>query len=356
MRLLEGRIGPRRGAERRRGSPIISGVERVESPTVGEEGGEVLGTLPQDALPLRLRQLNAQLRRQTEDELLLQIEELSKRPVRLRPGANSAVTADDRCRHADGPVRRNRSDALYQPLGPQQTAYSRRGTNVGPPTLPELQLVEQRADLHALEEPEAAHQRQIGHQQLGEPARQRLEAGIAGDRQRQHRDGRGLRCERGQCRFPRQGQLGGLGRLRPERHLGQRSHGPDTARARVLAREVRIRRKREVVPAAFFLTAADDHRTQRVAGCQRLARVRDGGRRIASSSRHEGGRKAEADVSVAGLLCCLGFERGDFSRCDGREPWSPPAPPGAGHHQAAYSSEQVPATSQRRGLPPVKRC
>src|SRR6266540_602456 len=125
----------------------------------------------------------------------------------------------------------------------------------------------------------------------------------------------------------------------------------DAARLWIAGREVAVGRKREIVAPGFFLTAADDHRSQCLAGGQHLARVCDDHRGITPSRRHERGGETEADLSVGGLLGCLGFEGWDVSGCDGNVSW----PACTGHEQAAHPYEQIPRTSQNLGLHLVKK-
>src|SRR5213078_2250109 len=84
VRLLERGIGAYRGPECRRRRAVVAAIERVEPRAVREEGGEVLRTLPQDPLPLCLRQLNPELCREAEYQLLLEVEQLLECAVRLR--------------------------------------------------------------------------------------------------------------------------------------------------------------------------------------------------------------------------------------------------------------------------------
>ena len=82
----------------------------------------------------------------------------------------------------------------------------------------------------------------------------------------------------------------------------------------------------------MFLTPTNHHRAKGFAGREHLAGVRDNHRGIALSRSHEGGGESESDLSVAGLLGCLGFEGGDFCRGDGARSW----PASTGHDQTAH--------------------
>src|SRR6266576_3255076 len=136
---LEGRIRTSRGGERAGRRSIIGPIHRIQSLTVCQERRQVFGTLSHDALPLGFRELNSKLGRETEHELLLEIEQL-----------------------LEWAVLRNRGDALDHPLRAQQTPDPRGGAGIRAPALSELQLVEQRADLNALQQPEAPDHCQVG--------------------------------------------------------------------------------------------------------------------------------------------------------------------------------------------------
>ena len=183
-------------------------------------------------------------------------------------------------------------------------------------SLRELQLIEERANLQPLEQPETAHHRQIGRHHLSQATRQRLQARIAGDGHRQDRQRRGLGRLRSERRLAGERELRGLRGLGPERELSQRPDGPDTARLGVAACEVGVGGVGEVIAAVFFLTPTNYHRAKGFAGRQHFAGGRDDHRAIASSRSHEGGGEPESDLSVTGLLGCLGFEGGDFCRGD----------------------------------------
>ena len=98
--------------------------------------------MAQDSLALGIGQLDAELRRETEDELFLEIEQLLERAVGLGAGSHAAVAAYDHRRHPYRSVLCDRRDALYHPLGTQQTAHASGSSGIGAGTLRELQLVE----------------------------------------------------------------------------------------------------------------------------------------------------------------------------------------------------------------------
>ena len=109
-------------------------------------------------------------------------------------------------------------------------------------------------------------------------------------------------------------------------------------RLRVAVREVGIGGEREIVAAVLLLAAADDHGAERLSRRQHLAGVCHHDGAVALPRRHERGSEAEADLSISGLLGCLGFEGGDFRGCNGSKPWPPRASAaGAGHGQNAHA-------------------
>src|SRR2546422_8908483 len=87
-------------------------------------------------------QLNPELGRETEYELLLEVEELLERAVGLRTRPNSAVTAHHRRRHADRAVLRNRGNTLHHPFCSQEMSHACGGAGGGAPALAQLQLIE----------------------------------------------------------------------------------------------------------------------------------------------------------------------------------------------------------------------
>jgi len=92
---------------------------------------------------------------------------------------------------------------------------------------------------------------------------------------------------------------------------------PRRPRLWIAVGEVGIGGKREIVATVLLLAPADDHWPSASPGAQYLSAscYDDGG--VAAPSSHEGGSKTEADLSVAGLLCCLGCEGGDFRGSNG---------------------------------------
>src|SRR5258706_14773095 len=152
MGLLERGIGVHRLREGPTRGAIVAAIERFEPFAVGKEGGEVLRALAQDALPLRLRQLNPELRCETEDELLLEIEQLLECAVRLGARPNAPVAAHHRRRHADRAVLRDRRDALDHPFRAQQTPDACGGAGIRPAALAQPQLRLPRTDTKALQE------------------------------------------------------------------------------------------------------------------------------------------------------------------------------------------------------------
>jgi len=112
------------------------------------------GTLPHDALALGVGELNAELRRQTEHELLLEIEQLlecGRSPARRGARRHRRAPPSPTCEPGRS---RNRGDALDHPLRAQQTPDPRGGAGIGAPAFVRASAVEQRADLNALQQPE----------------------------------------------------------------------------------------------------------------------------------------------------------------------------------------------------------
>ena len=294
-------------AERLRGRAVGAAVERVQPFAVGEKRREVLRTLLQDALTLGLGQLDTELRGEAEDELLLEVEELPEGAIRLRARPRRAVTAHHRGGEPDGAVRRDRRHPLHHALRPQQPPHPRGGGGIGALRLPQLELVEQHADLHALEQPQRAHQRQVGGEQLGKPARQRLEAGIAGDRQREHGESGGLRGQRRQGGLPRQRHSGRLLRLGAQRQLRlgpDRRHAP---RPRTLRRELGVRGERQIGAPFLLLARALEQRPERVPRREQPARPRHRERRVGATGGEQRRGEAEANLRIVGLVGGLGL-------------------------------------------------
>ncbi len=160
----------------------------------------------------------------------------------------------------------NRRRPLHQALRPQQPPHTRRGRRIHPLALAELELVQQHADLETFEQPQRPDVGQVGGDELGEPARQRLHGRVSGDHQRQHRHRGGLGrlvCELCLARQRLSGRSLRRGTERELRLGAQRGHasGP-----RVSGRKVGVSGDRLVVASRPLLAGADHEWSERVVG------------------------------------------------------------------------------------------
>ena len=209
--------------------------------------------------------------------------------------------------------------------------------------------------MQPLEQSQGPDQGQVRREQLGEAARQRLEARIAGDHERQDGEGRGLGRLLRQLRLAGQRLArrllgaGAQGELRPR---PQRRHTPGPA---VCVREVAIGRDGEIVAAGLLLAAADDQRSERVVGREQLARPRDDDSGVIPLGRGERGRQAEPDVCVSGLLLRAGDQRGDVGGADGGRAGGAGTAPGHSQEQQHPPPDAIGTTTVQLWGPARKK-
>src|SRR2546425_4654280 len=148
---LEARVRLRRGAEVPRGGAITPSIHGFEPRAVGQEGGEVPGSLAENLLPLGLGDRDPELRRQIQDDLLFELEQPRERPRHLTYRPHHPRPGDDRRRDLNGTPRGNRRGPLHHALRTQQPAHPRRRRRVRALAMSELQLVEKHPDLRSEE-------------------------------------------------------------------------------------------------------------------------------------------------------------------------------------------------------------
>ena len=163
-------------------------------------------------------------------------------------------------------------------------SHARRRRRIHPLGLAELELVQEHADLQTLEQAQGPEIRQVGGDELRQPARQGLHARIPRDHQRQHRHRGGLGRLQGELCLARQRLPRRPLRRGAERELRLGAHRGYTPGGGVLRRKIIVGGDRFVVAGGLLLTPADHERPEHIVRLGLERRACHDGRAVAAPS------------------------------------------------------------------------